>query len=569
MTVIMRTSRHQLWALLSIGILGWIVRMAVAARGWFYWDDFILLAQAPEAGLFAPHDGHLMPGARGIMRLVAAAGDLNWVAALCVLGLLNAAVLGAVGYLVHRLRGGWPVLLAFVLYCLCPLNLPATSWLSAAINLLPLQAAMAAATACVLGGARAGGDHSRRPARAPGWAAALCVLVGCLFSERMLLALPFLAAFWFLLGCRRSILPSLGVGVAWAAVYALRVDFPRTDSLGLVETLQHGFLRGFLPAAAGGPLSWDRWHPGPPFASPTVAMVALGALAAAIILALSTRSRRGLIGFLLCGGYVGACLAAVSLGRGGQDTALEIVQTLRHFSEASVLLVIAAALAFPGLRIATGLGRMLLALGAVAACLSVASTLTYSAAWSQQPAREYFASLEQELAGRDSPQLDQEVDTQVLLPVAYPHNRLSRILPGANIAAWTEQPGVVGGDGHIVPADFHPARNTTPGPAPGAGHAGIEQCGQELGSGHELTMDLDGPLLDREWVVELNYLAGKEATAGMSLGGERTEVPLRAGLHQVFVQVTGGGTELTVDLPEGADPVCVQTSRVGTLWPAG
>ncbi|WJY89695.1 hypothetical protein [Corynebacterium confusum] len=564
----MRTRRHQLLPLLAIGIVGWLVRMGVAARGWFYWDDFILMAQAPETALMAPHDGHLMPAARGIMRLVAAAGDLNWAAALCVLGLLNAAAIAAVGFLAHHLRGGWPVLLAFALYCLSPLNLPATSWLSAAINLLPLEAAMATATTCVLGGVRVVRDRSNdRPrAHVAGWAAALCVLVGCLFSERMLLALPFLAFCWFLLGCRRSIFPSLGVAVIWAGIYVLAVDLPRAESLGLAGTLRHGFLQGFLPAATGGPLAWDRWHPGPPFASPVTAMVAVGVIVAAAIVVLSARNRRGLAGLLTCGAYVAVCLLAVSLGRGGQDTAFEIVQTLRHFSEVSVLLVIATALAFRCLDSATWPGRILLALGAVIAALSIASTLSYSASWAEQPAREYFRTLNGQLAAPETPQLDQEVDTQVLLPVAYPDNRLSKILPGAAIAAWTEQPGIVGTDGRILAADLHPARSTTP---TGAGDAGMAQCGQEVGAGQEQTLRLDGPLLEREWVVELNYLAGAEATAGISLDGERTEVPLRAGLNQVFVQVTGGGTELTVDLPEAASPICVQTSRVGTLWPAG
>ena len=64
-----RTARTTVAWLAVVAVAGVVLRTAVAARGWFYWDDLTLFAQAPDAGgglaglLATPHDGHLMPGA--------------------------------------------------------------------------------------------------------------------------------------------------------------------------------------------------------------------------------------------------------------------------------------------------------------------------------------------------------------------------------------------------------------------------------------------------------------------------------------------------------------------------
>ena len=523
----------------ALVLLGVAVRVVVAAQGWFYWDDLILLAQARETPLgellLRSHDGHLMPGSWLLIWLFATLVDgLNWPAALTALAAGQLLAAGAVAYAAWRIcpRQAWWVT---GLYVLAPVTLPVTTWLAAAVNSLPLHAACAVWLAH-------GWLYLRRGRPADAVIAAVAVLAAGFFSERVIFLAPFTvllllawgpATRWLRLTAA-LVVPAAG----WAIAYLATVGDPRVSEGG-GELFVQGYLRAFLPTLVGGPWDWERWHPGPPFATPPGAAIVLGVLAAVALLGWSIWRRHAAP--LLVLAYPLLPFLALAVARSGPDTAAEITQTLRHFAEVAVLMALTAGvLAAQNPRPP----RWTPVLGVVLAASSLFSTVTYAQAWAEQPAREYFAALRASFDGREEPILDQAVPLEVLLPVAHPYNRLSALLGPPQISDSTTAPALVDGSGGLVDAELYPMRAT----------------GAECGPG---TFALDGPLMERDWVLRLNYFAEDDGEIAVALDGEAVTVPVEAGLHQVHVALTGGGQELRVD-----GEVCLGRSEVGVLAPA-
>src|SRR3954468_14283264 len=131
-----------------------LLRAVLAFRGYFYWDDLILTGRAGTQALLSPsylfddHDGHVMPAAFLVAGAITRVAPLNWIGpavSLVVLQLLaSLSLLRAL-----RVILGWrPVLLAPLTFALfTPLGIPGYAWWAAALNSLPMLAAMAWVTA--------------------------------------------------------------------------------------------------------------------------------------------------------------------------------------------------------------------------------------------------------------------------------------------------------------------------------------------------------------------------------------------------------------------------------------
>lgn len=614
--------RSALAASVGVGLLAWIVRCWVTAAGWFYWDDLSLYATAkaesnPIGLLFRAHDGHVMPGAWLVEWLLAHAAPLNWAAAVSVAALLHAIALAAVGralWILVTLRGapgrpaaaGAAVVLGLALYGFAPLVLPAGTWVAAALNALPLHAAMALAVAhlvrAVYGGARLG------PGPGPDAAvAAVAVFIGLCFTERALLILPAAALVLIamaLAGWRatrrgawiRAIVPSLivtGIGmIVYFAATSGEDGTPSDPSLaGLGEALKSTYIDVVLSALAGGPWRWDRWHPGPPFADPSAFAIGAGVVIACAVLAL-TYLRRGAVVWmwLPVAVYPLAPVFALTVARTGPETAEVIANTMRHVSELAVVIALCAALV-----LATGRTRGRAggdeqrpadsrAIGqdqgggpawrigvAVAAVLLIASsgvsTVSYARSWGEQPSRDYFAGLRETAAerGPDDPLPDQAVALDVLLPVVAPNHMLSRLVDGVdgypNVEKWSTDPVLLGDDGRPVDTEMLELRHIAQGPEEG--------CGTRITAGAGgAQIPLDGPLINREWVVQLNYFASADGTVELTLGGGEPEtVPVTAGLGQVTVEVVGDGEALGVAPSADVGDMCVASGPIGGLMP--
>ncbi|MGO9506527.1 MAG: hypothetical protein ACLPXZ_03990, partial [Mycobacterium sp.] len=130
------------------------IRAVLAFGGYFYWDDLILIGRAGTHGLLSPsylfddHDGHVMPGAFLLAGAIIRLAPLDWAGpaiSLVVLQLLASLALLRALYVIL----GWrPVLLIPLTFALfTPLGVPGFAWWAAALNSLPMLAALAWACA--------------------------------------------------------------------------------------------------------------------------------------------------------------------------------------------------------------------------------------------------------------------------------------------------------------------------------------------------------------------------------------------------------------------------------------
>ncbi|GLB64054.1 hypothetical protein NCCP2495_19330 [Dietzia sp. NCCP-2495] len=570
------------------------VRTWVAAAGWFYWDDLILHGLAarhpwpsPEL-LLTDHDGHLMPGGMALAWIAAHVAPLEFRVPLVQIAILQTLAGAAYARLLWVLLRGRPVLLVPLTAGLAlPLGLPSATWWASALNVLPLVAALCWGVAEMV---RL--DRTGRRRHAVG--AALATIVGLLFVEKafvipVVCAAGLLACWWIAGGGRRELsemwhrtrqawAAQVVIVAAWAAVFVVVVgrlgggDSPsdaegtRPGFLSLVDTAYHSAV---VPTLAGGPWRWERWHPGPPMADPPVVAVALGVLAclAVVTWSLVTRRRTGPIwvGVAL---YPLVAVVLVAVGRAGPDTAAEIVDTLRYHAEFPVIVGAAVALALSAPRRRTvGTPEMRRAATAVALIAvlvsSAVSTVTFRQVWSEQPSRDYTIPLLETLRERSVPMLDQQVPVEVLLPVTAPANRVSAVVAGVpempEMGDWTTDPVLIDEQGQLHPAQVAFGRTIGQGPEPG--------CGFRIGPGGD-RLDLDGPLLGREWVVQLNLFADAPGEVAVRLdeGGD-TVAPVEAGLSTVYLRVEGAGTGVTVTPRGGVDELCIGSGPVGVLVP--
>lgn len=620
------------------------VRTWVAAGGWFYWDDLLLhglgaahAIPGPDL-LFTDHDGHLMPGGMALAWLAAHVAPLDFRLPLLQIAILQLLAGAALARMLWVLLRGRPVLLApLILVLVIPLGLPAATWWAAALNALPLTAAMAWAVASTVRLAEAG-------RRRHGVGAVLATVVGLVFVEKAVLV-PVVAALvllgWWWTSPRvsddnddtdnapdhdnddeaRARVRSLGavwratrwmwaaqavVLAAWAVVFALVVgrigaaddwsgaggtgDDPTVPGPGDTSPDGSGpspwgligatYRLAVGPTLAGGPWRWERWHPGPPMADPSTLAVVAGVVLCALVLAWSllTRERTGPV-WAVAAVYPLAAVALIMVGRFGPDTADEIVQTLRYHAETAVVLAAALALALAAPRrpvAATGGGpaaarsavarherRAVAGLVVLVALSSSISTVAYRDVWAEQPSRDYLVPLLDALRDREAPMLDTEVPLEVLLPVAHPANSLSTVLAGVPdlppIGEWTTDPVVVDATGRLHPADVVPGRTINQGPEPGCGHR-IAPGGTRI--------ELDGPLLGRDWVLQLNHFADSDGTVAVRLDeGREVVAPVSEGLSTVYVRVEGSGTGVTVTPREGVSDLCIGRGTVGVLVP--
>ncbi|AWH91284.1 hypothetical protein [Dietzia lutea] len=594
-------------------------RLWVAAAGWFYWDDLILHGLAARHAwpdpdlLFTDHDGHLMPGGMALVWLATHLAPLEFRVPLLQIALLQLVSGAALARMLWVLLSGRTVLLVPLTAALViPLGLPAATWWAAALNALPLTAAMAWAVASMVLLARTGGAQ-----HAVG--AAVATALGLLFVEKavfvpVVAAVVLLGGWWTTSGTRAD-LPTLWrrtraawlaqsvIVAVWAAVFLVVVgrlggrgsfgaaEGTRPDFAALVD---HTYRLAVAPTLGGGPWRWDRWHPGPPMADPPLAAVIAGAVACAAVLAwsLATRRRTGAI-------WAGAALyplvsvVLVAVGRAGPDTAAEIVQTLRYHAELPVVLAAATALALAAPRRANAPRRSPTprranaprprndprrthnaptlggwpaagALGLVALLASSAvSTVTYRQTWAEQPSRDYVQPLLAALRDRTEPLLDKDLPPEVLLPVTAPAHRLSWLLSGMpgvpEVGAWTREPVVIDAGGTLWSADVVPGRTLPQGPEPG--------CGHRIGA-DGTRIELDGPLIGRDWVVRLHTFAEADGHVSVRLDdGEPAIAPVEAGLGTVYVRLVGGGSGLTVSPIGGLSGLCVGSGPVGVLVP--
>src|SRR6202167_4511762 len=126
------------------------IRGVLAFRGYFYWDDLILVGRAGTHGLLSPsylfddHDGHVMPAAFLVAGAITRLAPLNWTGP--AISLVVPQLLASLALLrsLYVILGWRPVLLIPLTFALfTPLGVPGFAWWAAALNSLPMLAALA------------------------------------------------------------------------------------------------------------------------------------------------------------------------------------------------------------------------------------------------------------------------------------------------------------------------------------------------------------------------------------------------------------------------------------------
>ncbi len=575
------------------------VRAVLAFGGYFYWDDLILIGKAGTHNLLAPsylfddHDGHVMPGAFLVAGTIIRLAPLNWTwpaVSLLVLQLLASLALLRALYVIL----GWrPVLLIpFTFALFTPLAVPGFAWWAAALNSLPMLAALAWVCADAILLVRTG----KRRYAATG---VLVYFGGLLFFEKAAV-IPFVAFAVAALLChvtgdrslgpalatvwragRRLWIAALALTAAWIALYLAVVNQQRWSSdLSMTwQLLMRSITHGIVPGLAGGPWHWDRWAPASPWATPPPSVMALGwlVLAATVAVSLVRKQRIGPV-WLVAVGYAMACQVPIYLMRSSKQTALELAQTLRYLPDLVVVLALLAAVALsaPSRQAGPrwlGASPKRTAVAAVLTVLFVASSLystaTFLTSWRDNPAQPYLqnarAALAAAHAASDAPLLDQEVDPLVLQRVAAPENLASHLFAllrdRPEFAPATTQLRMFDTSGRLIKARVTWVRTIAPGPMP--------QCGYFAQPDKPARLVLDGPLLPADWTVELNYLANSDGSMALSMTqGPEVKVPVHPGLNRVFARLPGAGDAITVRANTTALALCLASGPVGFVAPA-
>jgi hypothetical protein len=570
-----------------------IVRAVLAFGGYFYWDDLILIGRAGtqellSAGyLFDDHDGHVMPAAFLVAGGITRLAPLQWflpAISLIVLQLLaSLALLRAL----HVILGWRPVLLIPLTFAMfTPLAVPGFAWWAAALNSLPMLAALAWVCGDAVLLVRTGNQRYAVTGL-------LVYLGGLLFFEKAAV-IPFVAfAIAALLAYvtgtgspmivwRRGIrlwVSSLAVTAGWIAVYLAVVDQKRwsLDWSMTWDLLTRSVTHGIVPGLVGGPWDWQRWAPASPWGTPPPTVMILGWIALAAVLAMTLiRKRRIGTVWLVALGYALACQIPIYLMRSSQFTALELAQTLRYLPDLVVVLALLAAvgLCAPNREGADWLdaSRARTAVIVVATTAFVASSLystaTFLTSWRDNPTQPYLQNAAAGLASASlassAAMLDQEVDPMVLQRVVGPENLASHMFAllrdRPEFTSATPHLRMLDSSGKVIDAKVTWVRSIVEGPAP--------QCGYLVQPDFPVRMPLDGPLLPADWTAEINYLANSDGSLTMSLAeGVEVKVPVRPGLNRVFVRLPGAGDAIDVRANTAALSVCIAAGPVGFLAP--
>jgi len=571
-----------------------VIRAILAFKGYFYWDDLILVGRAGTQGLFSPgylfddHDGHVMPAAFLVAGVITHLAPLNWVGPAISLVVLQLLASLALLRALHVILGWRPVLLIPLTFALfTPLGIPGFAWWAAALNSLPMLAAMAWVTADAILLVRTGNQRYAV-------SALLVFFCGLLFFEKTavipfvaftvtaLLAYvagdgPALRTVWR--GGLKLWVGSLALTAAWIALYLVVVDQERwsRDLPMTRDLLSRSITHGIVPGLAGGPWNWQRWAPASPWATPPVTAMVLGWLALAAVIAVSflRKQRIGPL-WVVAVGYAIACQIPIYLMRSSKFTALELAQTLRYFPDLVVVLALLAAVGFCApnrersrwldASLARTVVTVTAALGFVGS--SLYSTATFTTIWQDNPAQPYLQNAEASLARAHQtsnfPMLDQEVDPFVLQRVAAPENLASHMFALLNnrpeFDSSTSELRMLDNLGRLVGAKVTWVRTIVRGPD--------AKCGYLVQTDFPVRMPLDGPLLPSDWTAEINYLANSEGSMTMSLSdGPDIKVPVHPGLNRVFVRLPGAGDAINVRANTAALSVCIASGPVGYLAP--
>lgn len=566
---------------------------------WFFYDDLYFIQRALATPLTAsyllePYNGHLMPAGHLLSWVNSRLGatEFGWPAAEILVGFLLYAA--ATARLLLRLFGRtWAVLAPLTVALFTPFLVPATIWWAAAVNQVPMMVAVVLATTAWV-------DYLRDPRRRHLVHTLAWLAVGLVFVERTLLGLPvlwLLALLYFTTGALPERLgqlwtryrPAVLAQVAFVGVYvvayvlwAANFDARTVANRPLFGVLHDLVGIAFGSTAAGGPLRWHVSQVTQSETAPTqVTLVVSWLVVLALVAASAVARRRGLRAWLIPATTLFANALLVSVSRAvffGDEIALD----LRFQTESALSWSLALGLAFlpvVGARECaeprpdapwTPTSRSWVVLGCAAfVALSVVTTSRYPLRnlTTTSPER-YYATLDAQLQEHpDVPLLNRTVPSWLWAPLAYPTNdyehmfaMLGRDLDLHDTA--TDEVWLVDDTGRLRQADLDVVRRQQR-------EQGDDGCFGTAGPGTS-TWHLDGPVIGPEWYVRLRYTSPAATDAVLTVGDRDRDIRLEAGSHELLLPGPAADAydDVRLELPSGADRVCLRSLEVGELTPA-
>jgi hypothetical protein len=481
------------------------------------------------------------------------------------------------------------VLVGLAVYLFSVITMPAFIWWAAGINALPFQIAF-------FWGMHSQVSYLRTRERRHALAAMGWTFFGLLFFEKTLYLFPlfFLVALnYFCEGWGYERLRDLWRRYRWGislqaaclagylaayAALALSFDPNEANEQPLGPIASNLIIKAFGPGIVGGPLTW---YERPPVSitpnALNLVLLASWALIAYICVELNRTRDRSKRAWLLVGTVLGLNVILLAAARAfvvGPGIALEY----RYQTEVAGVAAVALCLAALPLRGAVepvrrrevspfaDSPRYVFGCTAICAVLGVISNYQYAVSWAEadQP-RTWFDNLAAEVdrlqsEGRTVAVPDGPVPEFVLWGLGYPDNQRSRMLAmfddTLRYTQQTDELKDIDAQGRIRPATVTRVRSLPPGPRP--------DCGYFVTS-KPIRADFDGPVIGAGWWMRIGYIAERSGSLTVGLGDRRYVVPVRAGLHQTFVQVDG--SFWTARLSSSGTSVCTDEVTVGLPQP--
>jgi hypothetical protein len=566
-----------------------LVRAGIAATGVLSQDDLVVTGRSARLPLFSrefllPDDGRFAPLAHLLTGSLTQWAPLEYWPMAVTLLLFQALASLAVLRLLRTLLGDRPVLLLpLLLYLFSPLTLAAFDSWSTAVGAVPLQAALAWVCTDAI---RLGETGRRRYALTGTLVFVVALALGGGAVVVPVVAVAVLAVALSQAGEAAPLLAALRRGAwlwagllitagafalqFWSALVPRTVSEEQSGSLAdAVDAVRLTVFEGILPALVGGPLSWSGF--GSWADPPTTAVV--GAVVVALVLVGWASWRRkgcGMV-WVLLGAYIGTSVVLLVIQRLTTGLPAEFGLTLRYFADVGVIATIAVALVarapardIPRRQLLDRQERRDLAV--LTAVFFVGFSLWSTAAYTQVrdtgSTREYLANAKESLFATERPLLDHAVPDTVVWDLAAPYNRISWVFAPLGVETATSTDGLVLLDpaGRLVDGQVSDEYSLFPGPVP--------ECGHFVEGTSPTGILLNGSVSPGEWIVQLNYLASRDGWIEVSFrNGDPLRVPIRDGLNNVYMTLSGGGDSLSISTHTQDLALCVDTGLVGFLEP--
>ena len=616
--LVARSDRPLTAIAVTLIVIQGIVRGYLKFGGWFVGDDLSFIARAERMPflsttyLFSGWNGHFMPGAFVLVRVLNAAAYFDYTP----VAIVDIALQAGLGYLVFVLLRELfgprrAILVPLAVFLFSPITLPAFLWWAAALNQLPGQMAMAGALILHVRYLRSGRTLT-------GIGGAVVVLAGFMFSEKLLIFVPVVPAMtvlYFTAGPPaqrlrllvtrhwRVWLAYLVVVVPYAIFYITVIPTPVNGQnaatvQGVVDTASEALGHAVIPGVFGGPWIWEPIGTFGGVANPgSMTILITSLLAVGVVWLTILCNYRASFGWTIVIGYEALNVLLLGVSRARWVGPI-IGAEYRYSTDACLMIVVFGACAFlpivgtferaepqilvartttttatPG-RTASRRGRaatlteplVTSALVTVIAVSSLISTMRFDPLWRDHINHNYFANARSDIA-RASTRItiaDVGINPDIQGGLSYPLNDTSYLFRGFRPHPYFLVPGtsstnlyVPDVSGHLRDADVSAVRNK-PGPEAG--------CGYRIGA-RATTIPLGLKAFGGTFPARISYIADGDADTTVTAGRITTKVRIYGGAHSVYVIADSDGLS-SITIHGLTDNASMCTNDVGVGIPA-